>query len=71
MSTTAIPCEEPPKVAGATMVGGGFVFKAQVHYTCREGYQMEGTGTLTCGANGKWIGETPVCKGRFREEFEF
>ena len=62
----AIQCEEPPKVAGAVMEdGGGFLFKAHVHYTCREGYRMEGTGTLTCEANGKWIGEIPACKGNF------
>ena len=42
---------------------GGFVFKEQVRYKCRDGYRMEGSGTLTCAANGKWIGEIPVCKG--------
>lgn len=47
------------------MEGGGFVYKAHVHYKCREGYEMQGSGTLTCGPNGKWIGETPVCKGAF------
>lgn len=47
------------------MEGGGFVHKTHVHYKCREGYEMQGSGTLTCGPNGKWIGETPVCKGAF------
>ena len=65
----AIPCEDPPKVVGAMMVGDGFVFQEQVHYTCRDGYRMEGSRSLICGANGKWIGQTPVCKGPFRVGF--
>lgn len=45
----------------------GFLYEAQVHYMCREGYQMQGSATLTCGPNGEWIGETPNCKGMFQE----
>ncbi|KAM7431863.1 CUB and sushi domain-containing protein 3 [Porites harrisoni] len=64
-----ITCEDPPKVVGAMMVdSGGFVFKEQVRYNCRDGYRMEGSGTLTCAANGKWIGEIPVCKAIFCED---
>lgn len=61
----AISCEDPPTVTDADIFGGGFVFGAHVHYTCREGYQMQGQDGLTCGEKGKWIGETPVCKGMF------
>lgn len=58
-----VSCEKPPKVVGAVMEGTtSFVYKTQLHYMCREGYQMQGSPTLTCGANGKWIGEIPVCK---------
>lgn len=59
----AISCGDPPAVADAEMFGGGFVFEAHVHYTCHEGYKMEGQNSLTCGEYGKWIGELPVCKG--------
>ena len=52
-------------MAGADMFSGGFVFRAHVHYTCREGYKMQGPDGLTCGEKGKWVGETPVCKGEF------
>ncbi|KAL9989300.1 hypothetical protein ACROYT_G003834 [Oculina patagonica] len=57
-----VSCEDPPIVADAEMFGGGFVFGAHVHYTCREGFKMQGQDSLTCGEKGKWIGETPVCK---------
>ncbi|XP_068726553.1 zona pellucida sperm-binding protein 3 receptor-like isoform X1 [Montipora capricornis] len=58
-----VSCEKPPKVVGAMMESTtSFVYKTQLHYMCREGYQMQGSPTLTCGANGKWIGEIPVCK---------
>lgn len=60
-----VPCEEPPKVPDAVMFGGGFVFGAHVYYTCNEGYKLKGPDTLTCGEDGKWVGETPVCKGEF------
>lgn len=63
--TSAITCEDPPKVADAEMFGGGFVFEARVHYTCREGYKMQGPANLACGEQGKWIGEVPVCTGTF------
>lgn len=62
----AITCEDPPAVADAEMFGGGFVFGAHVHYTCREGYKIQGPDNLTCGEKGKWIGEVPVCTGTFR-----
>ena len=67
----AITCEELPEVVGAVVQGGGFEFKAQVHYKCREGYYIQGSPTLTCGANGKWIGKPPVCKGKFKEVYKF
>ena len=53
-------------MADAEMFGGGFVFGAHVHYTCREGYKMQGPDNLACGEQGKWIGEAPVCTGTFR-----
>lgn len=59
-------CEDPPTVANADMFGGGFVFEAHVHYTCREGYKMQGAADLACGEQGKWIGEVPVCTGKFQ-----
>lgn len=61
-----ITCEDPPTVANAEMFGGGFVFEAHVHYTCREGYKMQGAADLACGEQGKWIGEVPVCTGKFQ-----
>lgn len=65
-STLGITCEDPPTVANAEMFGGGFVFEAHVHYTCREGYKMQGAADLACGEQGKWIGEVPVCTGKFQ-----
>ena len=49
----------------AVMFGGGFVFGAHVYYNCNKGYKLKGPDTLTCGEDGKWVGETPVCKGEF------
>ncbi|XP_074621824.1 zona pellucida sperm-binding protein 3 receptor-like isoform X2 [Acropora palmata] len=63
-SCSPVQCKEPPKVVGASVMEStdGFLYEAQVHYMCREGYQMQGSATLTCGPNGEWIGETPNCK---------
>ncbi|XP_067016859.1 C4b-binding protein alpha chain-like isoform X1 [Acropora muricata] len=63
-SCSPIQCKEPPKVVGASVMEStnGFLYEAQVHYMCRQGYQMQGSATLTCGPNGEWIGETPNCK---------
>ena len=67
----AVPCEEPPKVPDAVMFGGGFVFGAHVYYNCNKGYKLKGPDTLTCGEDGKWVGETPVCKGEFLSWLSF
>ena len=61
----AVICEEPLKVPDAVIFGGRFVFGAHVYYTCNKGYKLKGPDTLTCGEDGKWVGETPVCKGEF------
>ena len=32
-----------------------------VTYTCISGYELVGADTLTCGSDGKWSPEPPVC----------
>ena len=33
-------------------------------YSCDPGYSLSGSGTHTCGADGSWSGNEPVCEGK-------
>ncbi|XP_039387441.1 fibulin-7 isoform X5 [Mauremys reevesii] len=34
----------------------------EVHFTCEPGFQLTGSSTRVCQANGSWTGEAPRCK---------
>ncbi|XP_075782007.1 fibulin-7 [Pelodiscus sinensis] len=34
----------------------------EVHFTCEPGFQLVGSSTRVCQANGSWTGEAPQCK---------
>ncbi|XP_066268441.1 P-selectin-like [Branchiostoma lanceolatum] len=40
---------------------GGISYGDVLTFTCNTGYQMTGSGRLTCGASGAWNGSPPTC----------
>ncbi|XP_068228821.1 sushi, von Willebrand factor type A, EGF and pentraxin domain-containing protein 1-like isoform X2 [Palaemon carinicauda] len=53
----------PPSLPDYSIVEeNGYLYGATVNYTCREGYNMRGSSTLTCGANGQWGPAPPTCE---------
>jgi hypothetical protein len=34
----------------------------QISYTCRQGFEQIGSGSMTCQANGSWTGSQPSCR---------
>ncbi|XP_006150174.1 P-selectin [Tupaia chinensis] len=44
-------------------VRGKFTVGATSHFSCDEGFQLEGTGTLQCVAPGRWSAPPPACRG--------
>ena len=37
-------------------------FNATAAYTCVVGYNMTGNDIITCGEDGTWDGDIPVCR---------
>lgn len=38
-----------------------FSYDSQCHYSCEEGYQLNSSTPLTCGASGEWSAQPPTC----------
>ena len=45
----------------ASLVGGRYPVYTVATYTCNSGYSRVGGRTSTCGLNGYWQGNPPVC----------
>ncbi|XP_038067159.1 sushi, von Willebrand factor type A, EGF and pentraxin domain-containing protein 1-like [Patiria miniata] len=56
-----IQCGAPPNITFATYSLTGLTLGSVAQYSCLEGYQMHGTGSLQCVENLKWVGEYLAC----------
>ncbi|KAK7501166.1 hypothetical protein BaRGS_00007651, partial [Batillaria attramentaria] len=57
-----ITCDKPIEISHAGVSGGPVYYAGDTAtYTCIEGYDIEGTATITCGADGLWVGGQPKC----------
>nr|XP_009929604.1 PREDICTED: LOW QUALITY PROTEIN: fibulin-7 [Opisthocomus hoazin] len=43
--------------------GTKYLVEHEVHFTCDPGFQLLGSSTRTCQANGSWTGQEPRCAG--------
>lgn len=43
--------------------GTKYLVEHEVHFTCDPGFQLLGSSTRTCQANGSWTGQEPHCAG--------
>lgn len=50
----------PPKDGSVSVVGTSLGSKA--FYKCGLGFDMVGAADRTCGANGAWSGDAPLCQ---------
>ena len=56
-----VSCGLPPAVNNSFIIRlDGYNFSNSVVYSCKEGYAIHGSATVTCMANGQWT-ETPHC----------
>ena len=42
----------------------GDSFGQTAEYTCNNGFNLIGDSILTCGPDGQWSGNPPVCEGK-------
>lgn len=56
-------CDDPGKIKNGATIFSGLNINSTVTYTCEEGYELRGKGTLLCMENGKWdLDKLPICK---------
>ena len=52
----------PPKISiGGRHVGG------KAHFSCPQGYTLQGSTEATCQTSGEWSSAIPLCKGILTE----
>ena len=61
-----VHCGEPPTSANSYFTGTNFTFLGIVSFSCNQTFNRKSGSTESrCGPDGKWTGETIVCKGGF------
>ena len=67
----ATSCSDPGPVQNSRRTmnrpGASFTCGNTVTYTCNDGYEIQGEGTMTCGATGTWDNTRPLCVESKRE----
>ncbi|GFU37825.1 uncharacterized protein NPIL_646421 [Nephila pilipes] len=55
-------CDDPGKIKNGERIFVGLSINSTVTYTCEDGYELRGRGTLLCMENGKWdLDKLPIC----------
>ncbi|KAG8455052.1 hypothetical protein GDO86_001318 [Hymenochirus boettgeri] len=56
-----VHCEPPPNVSHGFLNSSSFRYNEYIQYACFPGYEMHGSPTRQCLANGFWSGSPPTC----------
>lgn len=61
-NVNASMCEDPGNIPHGKRITSGFSPGSNVTYTCEDGYDLRGKGTLICLGTGKWnLDKLPIC----------
>ena len=58
---THIDCTDPGIPANGVRIGNDFSYNSSVSFSCYPGYQLNGSGVITCGINNIWNTSVPSC----------
>lgn len=61
--SVAVQCPIPESPVYGKSLYTSVTFNSFVNYECKYGYMLVGDGNRRCGADKKWTGPEPVCKG--------
>ncbi|XP_066469620.1 sushi, von Willebrand factor type A, EGF and pentraxin domain-containing protein 1 isoform X1 [Tiliqua scincoides] len=57
-----VSCGPPPGLENGQVFGDEYTFQKYIEYICQEGFLLEGDKKRVCLADGRWNGDTPVCR---------
>ena len=58
-----LSCEAPPSIPNGQIVASeGYKFGSSIQYVCADGFELVGSGTITCLANKEWSMAPPKCR---------
>lgn len=60
---TAVQCPVPEAPRHGRAIYTSCAYNSIVSYECKYGYRLVGDNTRRCGADKKWSGQQPSCKG--------
>ena len=58
-----VSCGEPATPVNGRKQGSTYIYGSSVVYACTTGYNLQGSKTVTCQANGHWSSGVPTCAG--------
>uniref|UniRef100_A0A8B9Q8S8 Fibulin 7 n=1 Tax=Apteryx owenii TaxID=8824 RepID=A0A8B9Q8S8_APTOW len=59
----AVSCPALQAPVDGQKFGTKYLVDHEIHFTCNPGFELLGSSTRMCQANGSWTGEEPQCKG--------
>lgn len=62
---TQVQCPPPEAPRHGKAVYTSCAYNSVVSYECKYGYRLVGDATRRCGADKKWSGLQPMCKGEY------
>ena len=62
MASLYSDCGKPTEMTHGIVNHNVTTFNATATYTCIIGYAMTGDNIITCGEDGTWDGDKPVCR---------
>ena len=71
LSNAEVLCGQAPTIANATHGSvGNLSYGNSVTYTCAKGFEMTGSATIFCQADGTWT-QKPICSGMSFAIYDF
>ena len=64
LSILVVDCGSLANPKFGRVVLTGTTFGSTATYSCQKGYELVGSSTRRCEANGRWSGVAPVCKSK-------
>ena len=58
-----IRCGYPGHILNGHVIGRSYLFGDVIHYSCRQGYKLDGPKSRQCTKSGHWSGKRPICRG--------